>query len=98
MTQEQADELGVGYCNSMINLAKMSDVVSVNVAATPDTERIIDETFLQSMKEDAILVNTSRGSVIDEAALIRAVRGKGLRVGLDVFAKQPSGSTGDVRG
>jgi D-3-phosphoglycerate dehydrogenase len=73
----------------LINLAKMSDVVSVHVAATDDTENLIDAGFLQAMKKGATLINTSRGSVVDSAALAKAVREKSLKAGLDVYAKQP---------
>ncbi len=92
LTQETADELGIGYCSSAINLAKMSDVVSVNLAATPETRHFINESFCKSMKDGATLINTSRGSVVDEAALAKAIREKGLRAGLDVYADQPSPS------
>jgi D-3-phosphoglycerate dehydrogenase len=89
LTQETADELGIGYCSSLINLAKMSDVVSLHVAATDETRQLIDGTFLQAMKQGATLVNTARGSVIDNDALIEAIRTRGLRAGLDVYALQP---------
>jgi D-3-phosphoglycerate dehydrogenase len=94
LDQEKADELGVGFCSSLINLAKMCDVISIHVAAAPETERLVNESFLAAMKDGAILVNTSRGSVIDEPALVEAVRRKGLRVGLDVYARQPAEATG----
>ncbi len=90
LTEDRAAELGVEYCSSLINLAKMSDVVSLHVAATAETERLINESFLHAMKKGAILINTSRGSVVDEAALAAAIREKGLKSGLDVFAHQPA--------
>lgn len=90
LSQERADQLGLGYCSSLINLAKMADVVSIHVAATPETHGLIDEQFFAAMKSGAILVNTSRGSVVDEDALARAAREKGLRAGLDVYARQPA--------
>jgi D-3-phosphoglycerate dehydrogenase len=94
LTQEGADHLGVGYCSSLINLAKMSDVVSVNVAANDETRMLIGEPFFNAMREGAYFINTSRGSVVDEAALVRAMRQKHLRAGLDVYARQPAGGEG----
>ena len=92
LTEEKADALGLGYCSSLINLAKMCDVVSINVAANSDTKQLINNDFCQSMRDGAYLVNTSRGSVVDEQALAKAIREKGIRVGLDVYAEQPTPS------
>lgn len=97
LTQERADAIGVGYCHNLINLAKLADVVTVHVAATPETEQLISRKFCAALKPGAYLVNTSRGSVIDEAALADAVREKGVRAGLDVFATEPAGGTGEFR-
>jgi D-3-phosphoglycerate dehydrogenase len=91
LDQTRADELEVGYCESLTNLAKMSDVVSVNVAATPSTKELIDQDFCESMKPGSIIINTSRGTVIDHAALTTAIQDKGIRAGLDVFAHEPKG-------
>ncbi|MDP7029525.1 MAG: 3-phosphoglycerate dehydrogenase family protein [Phycisphaerales bacterium] len=94
LTEESAAELGVEYCNSVLDLAARSDVVSLHVASTPDTRHLVNEAFCSAMKEGAILVNTTRGAVVDETALADAVQQKGLRVGLDVFDQEPgSGDT-----
>jgi D-3-phosphoglycerate dehydrogenase len=95
LTQEKADALGVGYCSSIINLAKMADAISVNVAGNDETHHLIDQKFFQVMKPGAYLVNTSRGSVVDEQALATAICDKGVRAGLDVFADEPGTGTGD---
>jgi D-3-phosphoglycerate dehydrogenase len=94
LTEERALAMGAGYCSNLVNLAKVSDVVSVHVAATPDTQGLIGEKFCAALKPGSIVVNTSRGSVVDQAALTRAVRDKGVRLGLDVFASEPSGAEG----
>lgn len=94
LTEEKADAMGVDYVSNIINLAKMSDVISVNVASTPDTKNLINEQFCNAMKPGAYLINTSRGSVVDEAALTSAIRTKGVRAGLDVFASEPAGGEG----
>ncbi len=94
LTEEQARELGIAYCENLINLAKVADVVSVHVAASPETEGLIGEKFCGALKPGAFVINTSRGSVVDEQALTTAIRTKGVRAGLDVYATEPAGGTG----
>jgi D-3-phosphoglycerate dehydrogenase len=93
LTERDADAMGVGHCSSLENLLSMSDVVSVHVAATPDTKHLVNANFCNAMRDGAILINTTRGSLIDEAALAEAVQVKGLKVGLDVYANEPSGGS-----
>lgn len=95
LDDEIAQELGISRCESLINLAKLSDVVSIHIAANEDTRGLIDEKFIDAMRPGSILVNTSRGSVVDEEALRRGIKEKGLRVGLDVFATEPATATGN---
>jgi len=67
-----------------------SDYISLHIPLSPETKHIIDEAALRKMKQTAIVVNTSRGEVIDEDALIRALNeGWILAAGLDVFEKEP---------
>lgn len=67
-----------------------SDVVSLHLPLTPETATLIDRDALASMKPNALLVNTSRGGIVDEAALIDALQsGKLAAAGLDVFATEP---------
>ena len=89
LTEERAVELDVARCESLIDLARVSDVVTVHVASTPETENLINAEFLDAMQDGATLINTSRGKVVDENALVNAVRTKRLRVGLDVFLNEP---------
>jgi D-3-phosphoglycerate dehydrogenase len=96
---EEAEErirmLGIELVDSLDDLVSTSDVVSVHVPATPETESMFDARVLGRMKKGAILLNTSRGDVVDEAALLEALESRGLRVGLDVYPGEPgSGSTG----
>ena len=97
LTPEKADEHGIGYCEKLTNLARMSDVISINVADNKDTANLVDEKFCDSMRPGTILVNTSRGSVIDESALTKAIREKQIRAGLDVFADEPKASDPDFK-
>lgn len=72
-------------------LLKNSDVVTIHVPGGQSTKNLIDERRLAMMKKTAILLNTSRGDVIDEAALIRALKDGKLRgAALDVFQNEPA--------
>lgn len=95
LTPERAAAIGVGYCESLGELARQSDVVSVNVAANAETAGLIDLAFVDAMKPGAMLINTSRGSVVDHEALAHGIREKGIRAGLDVYGKEPGGSAAE---
>jgi glyoxylate reductase len=72
------------------DLLRESDFVSLHVPLSPETRHMIDENALARMKRTAYLVNTSRGPVVDEAALVRALRaGRIAGAGLDVFENEP---------
>jgi D-3-phosphoglycerate dehydrogenase len=57
---------------------------------------LIDERFLAAMRPGSYFINTSRAEVVDQAALETAIRERGIRAGLDVFAGEPAGGTGTV--
>jgi D-3-phosphoglycerate dehydrogenase len=97
LTDEAAERLGIGYCETPIEVARLSDAVSVNVAGGAETKHLVDERFLAAMKPGALLINAARGSVVDEAALQRAVQERGIRAGLDVYQDEPAGSRGEFR-
>jgi D-3-phosphoglycerate dehydrogenase / 2-oxoglutarate reductase len=85
----RAEELGITMCDSVEELAGSSDIVSLHVPAGPSTKHLVDEAFLGRMKKGAILLNTSRGDVVDEAALVKALDEGRVRAGLDVFDGEP---------
>src|ERR687897_3520751 len=85
LTHDEAERLQVVYALTPLDVARHADVVTINVAATGDTKNLVNADFLAAMKPGAYLINTARGSVVDEAALQRAVRERGIRAGLDVF-------------
>jgi glyoxylate reductase len=75
---------------SLDELLAAADVVSLHVALTPETTHLIDDAAFASMKPGAILVNTARGPVVDEAALIDALSAGRLRcAALDVYEDEP---------
>lgn len=75
---------------SFDELLSQSDFVSINAPATPETFHIIDEKAIDKMKSNAILINTSRGSTVDEVALIKALKDNRIfGAGLDVYETEP---------
>ena len=90
----RAEELGITMCESLEELVSTSDVVSLHVPAGPDTKHLVDGRFLGWMKPGAILLNTSRGDVVDETALQEALDAGAVRAGLDVYADEPGSSHG----
>ena len=95
LTHEEADRLEIAYGQSPLEVARLSDVVTVNVAANAETRHLVNAEFLAAMRPGAYLINTSRGSVVDEAALRQAVSEKKIRAGLDVFQNEPAGGKGE---
>lgn len=95
LTPEKAHELGIEWRSSPEEVAKSADAVSVHVALKPETKGLCGEKFFEAMRPGAYFINTSRGEVVDEEALKKAVRGKGIRAALDVFAKEPATATGE---
>ncbi len=89
ITEDRCDALGIDFCANLVNLAKLADVVSVSVTANEETRGLLGEKFLNALRPGAIVVNTSRGHVCDEAALLHAVRNRGIRAGLDIFCDEP---------
>ena len=83
---ETEDDLGATYWESLDQMVARMDVISVNCPHTPSTFHLMNARRLKLMKEDAVIVNTSRGEVIDENALTRMLRaGELAGAGLDVF-------------
>ncbi len=80
----------VGEYLSFAELLAVSDIVSLHVPLTAKTDKMVNAVAIKQMKPGAILINTSRGGVVDEEALCRALRERRLAAaGLDVFASEP---------
>ncbi|MEM1598888.1 MAG: 2-hydroxyacid dehydrogenase [Pyrobaculum sp.] len=87
--REDVEKLGVEY-RPFHRLLAESDILSIHVPLTPQTRGMIGERELRMMKPNAILINVSRGEIVDEEALAKAVReGWVAGVGVDVFSTEP---------
>jgi D-3-phosphoglycerate dehydrogenase / 2-oxoglutarate reductase len=104
MTELEARELGleqalhtvaIGICPTPSALAARADIVSVHLALSAETTGLVNADVLGAMKPGAFFINTARAEVVDHAALAAAVKGKGLRVGLDVYPGEPAAATAD---
>jgi D-3-phosphoglycerate dehydrogenase len=97
LSDAEANRLGVVRAPDLLTVAREADVVSVNVPANNETKHLCNAAFFAAMKPGATFVNTTRGSVVDEAALLQAIKDKGIRAGLDVFENEPATGAADFR-
>ena len=89
LSAEREKEFGLTYVE-LDELLKRSDIVTIHVPLTEENFHLIDAEKIKEMKEGAILINTSRGGLVDDAAVLEAVRGGRLRgAGLDVVEEDP---------
>ena len=79
---------------SPADVAARCDILSVHLALNAETRGLVNASVLDALKPGSYFINTARAEVVDHAALEHAVRERGIRVGLDVFASEPSGATG----
>jgi D-3-phosphoglycerate dehydrogenase len=95
LTPERAADLGITYKESPKAVAAEADVVSLHLALNSETRNLIDAEFFNAMREGAYLINTARGEVVDQQALVNAMKTRGIRAGLDVYAAEPTSATGE---
>jgi lactate dehydrogenase-like 2-hydroxyacid dehydrogenase len=89
-TRQPRPEVAYRHYPDLIEMARAVDVIIAIVPGGAATRNLIDAKVLEALGPDGILINVARGSVVDEAALIEALKqGKILAAGLDVFAKEP---------
>jgi 26S proteasome regulatory subunit N2 len=90
MTLERANNAGITFAPSKEELLRQSDIVSLHLVLSERTRHIISAADFVTMKPTAFFINTSRGPLVDEAALIQALREKKISgAGLDVFDIEP---------
>ena len=93
---QRMSDIGVRTLPDRASVLAASDIVSLHVPGGEDTAGMVDAEFLAAMKPDAVLVNTARGEVVDEEALIAALDSTDMRAGIDVFSDEPQSSAGTV--
>jgi D-3-phosphoglycerate dehydrogenase / 2-oxoglutarate reductase len=94
LTAEEAESLEIEHCAELNTLFQRADIVSLHVALKPETRGLVSKERIALMKPGAILLNTARGEVVDQAALREAVAAGKIRAGLDVFDGEPGEGTG----
>lgn len=82
--------------SEMDQILPMCDVVSIHLPSTPETKKLFNKEMFGYMKPGALLINTSRADVIDEEAMVEAIKEKKIRVALDVFKGEPEQKGGSV--
>jgi D-3-phosphoglycerate dehydrogenase len=95
LTPVRAAELGITHKDSPKAVAAEADVVSIHLALNNETRHALDADFFNSMRQGAYFINTARGEVVDQQALANAIRTRGIRAGLDVYATEPTSAVGE---
>ncbi|HVP69524.1 MAG TPA: 3-phosphoglycerate dehydrogenase family protein [Anaeromyxobacteraceae bacterium] len=93
----KARDLGVERAPDLGALAASCDALSLHLPLTKETRGIVSREMLAAMRPGALLVNTARAELVDEAALVEAVRAGRVRVGADVFAGEPEKGQADFQ-
>lgn len=94
-TPARAKELGFERAETLLELARQSDVFSVHVPGGAETKGLISRAVLAALPDGALFLNTSRADVVDQAALLEEAKAGRIRVATDVYADEPKGGTGD---
>ncbi|MFN2498787.1 MAG: NAD(P)-dependent oxidoreductase [Pyrinomonadaceae bacterium] len=95
LTPERAADLGIEYKATPAEVAREADIVSLHLALNSETRGLLGAEFFAAMRPGSYFINTARGEVVDQAALLEAMRSHGIRAGLDVFAGEPTSGTAE---
>jgi len=93
-TRQRIRSIGIHLVDDLDTLLENADIVSLHVPNAPSTDAMVDKDFLAKLKNGTSLLNTARGALIDEPALIEAMDKRGIRAGLDVWKDEPGEKTG----
>ncbi len=96
-TEAWLEALGAHFVEDLEALAQAVDILTFHVPAAQETKQLIGPELLRHVRPGATLINTSRGDIVDEAALIEAMDTKGIRAGLDVYASEPGAGQAEFR-
>jgi glyoxylate reductase len=88
-TQRTRTRTELGEYRELDELLAEADIVSIHAPLTPETDGLVDARRLSLLKDGAVLVNTARGEIVDEPALVAELVSGRIRAGLDVFAREP---------
>lgn len=94
--QRRAEEIGITFVADLPTLAARCDILSFHVPLSDRTRGIIGEPLVSQVPDGAMLINTSRGDLVDPEPLLAALDTRGLRVGLDVHPDEPTGASGPI--
>ena len=95
LTPERAAALGIEYSDSPKEVAAAVDIVSVHTALNSETKNSINADIFSAMRPGSYFINTARGEVVDQKALVDAIKNRGIRAGLDVFAIEPTSAVAE---
>ncbi|WP_069131550.1 NAD(P)-dependent oxidoreductase [Rhodohalobacter halophilus] len=95
LTPAQAEEMKITYKESVADVAKSCDILTVHLAMNAETKGIISKEVLSHLKDGAMFINTSRAGVVDEEALYMELKSGRLKAGLDVFSDEPEFKEGE---
>jgi D-3-phosphoglycerate dehydrogenase len=97
-TEGPADTgLPIRIARSAAQVAEEADVLSIHLALNAETKGIVNAALLDRLKPGSYVINTARGELIDDQALERAVRDRGIKAGLDVFVGEPPAATAEFK-
>lgn len=92
----KSEDANVEYIDDVDAILPRADVVSIHLPLNEKTKNFFNEKKFSLLKNGCFFINTSRDNVIDETALIKTIKTKGLKVALDVFSHEPEGKDGQV--
>ncbi|NND91147.1 MAG: D-2-hydroxyacid dehydrogenase family protein, partial [Granulosicoccus sp.] len=98
LSQDRCRELAVTYHPDLKSLMASADVVSIHMVLSSSTRHLVDASAFASMRERALFINTSRGPIADEQALLQGLRaGRPYQAALDVYEEEPLPMDSDLR-